>query len=511
MYHAGKIHAVILGGELSVTELVAVARFRAKVSFSETFRERVNSGRALVDQFVQENRLVYGVTTGVGDNVKQVIPESEAAAYQEKMVLTHCTSVGEPLDEEGTRAILFMMLANMGTGYSGVRLRVLELIAECLNRGIYPWAPVHGSVGYLGVEAHIALVLMGKGKAYVNGELTGGSEALKAAGLEPVSPGYKEGLCLISGGTSATAFAALAVYDMRNSLAAADAISALTVEALGGNVQAFDERVMKVKRQSAQWKTAEHLRAFLKGSGILQSLGGQNLQDALSLRCIPQAHGAARKTIIDALTAINDEINSCDDNPVIHPSGEALSACNCDAGFVGIASDSLCIAACYLAKIAERRTDRLVNEYVSGLPAFLAPRPGENSGYMILQYSSAGILGEMRVLSHPASVDAVPTCAFQEDYVSMGYNAAVKARQIAGLLEYVLGNELLAAVQAVELRIRAAAEPSALGRRLLEAVREAAPFMTVDHYISPDMEWARRLVHEGRVRNIAETLIGPMD
>ncbi|MDR2486277.1 MAG: aromatic amino acid ammonia-lyase [Treponema sp.] len=511
MYKAGKIPYVVFGGELSVIELVAVARFRAKVSFSEAFQERVNSARKLVDRFVRENRLVYGVTTGVGENVKVVIPESEAAVYQKKMVLTHCTTVGEPLDEEGVRAVMFMMLANMGTGYSGIRLGVIELVAECLNRGVYPWAPVHGSVGYLGVESHIALVLTGQGKAYVEGGLTGGEMALKAAGLEPISLGYKEGLCLISGGTSATALAALAVYDMQNALAAADAISALTVEALGGNVQAFDERVMMVKRQSAQWKTAGHLRGFLEGSGLLQRLGAQNLQDALSLRGIPQAHGAARKTILDALIAINDEINSCDDNPVIHPSGEALSACNCDAGFVGIASDSLCIAACYLAKIAERRTDRLVNEHVSGLPAFLAPKPGENSGYMILQYSSVGILGEMRILAHPASVDAAPTCAFQEDYLSMGYNAAVKARQTAGLLEYVLGNELLAASQALELRAQAKSELSVLGQRLLEAVRESAPYMEEDHYISPDMEWSRKLVHEGRIRNIAETLIGPMD
>lgn len=502
---------VEFGAELSVTDLVAVARFNAKVAFNETLRARVNQGRALVDQFVKENRLVYGVTTGVGENVKRVILESEAAIYQEKMVLTHCTTVGEPLDEEGVRAIMFMMLANIGTGYSGARLCILEFIAECLNRGVYPWAPIHGSVGYLGVEAHITLTMMGQGKAYVDGRLVSGVEALKNAGLEPITLGYKEGLCLISGGTSATAFAALAVYDMQNALSAADAVSALTVESLGGNILAFDERVIKVKRQSAQWKSAEHLRKFLDGSGILKRLGSQHLQDALSLRCIPQAHGAARWVILNALATINDEINSCDDNPVIHPSGEALSACNCDAGFVGIASDSLCIAACYLAKIAERRTDRLVNEHVSGLPAFLSPKPGENSGFMILQYSSAGILGEMRVLSHPASVDAIPTCAFQEDYVSMGYNAAMKARQTVSLLEYVLGNELLAAAQALQLRAQTKTEPSALGQRLLEAVRESAPFMEEDHYLAPDMEWSRQLVHVGRVRNIAESLIGPMD
>ncbi|GHV74095.1 histidine ammonia-lyase [Spirochaetia bacterium] len=511
MNQSSTLDHVTLGGVLSVNQLVAVARFRAPVSFSDAYRERVNKSRALVEQFVRENRLVYGVTTGVGENVKRVIPESEAAIYQEKMVMTHCTTVGEPLDEEGVRAVMFMMLANLGTGYTGVRLSVLELLAELLNRGVYPWAPVHGSVGYLGVEAHIALVLLGKGKAFINGTLSDGEAAMKAAGLAPIHLGYKEGLCLISGGTSATALAALSVYGMVNALAAADAVSALTVEALGGNMQAFDERVMAVKKQKDQWKTAENLRRLLADSGILESLGGQNLQDALSLRCIPQAHGAARKTILDARTAIENEINSCDDNPVIHPSGEALSACNADAGFVGIASDSLCIAACYLAKIAERRTDRMVNELVSGLPAFLSPKPDSNCGYMILQYSSAGILGEMRVLAHPASIDAIPTCALQEDYVSMGYNAALKARETAGLLEYVIGNELLAAVQALELKAGGKLSPSRFAEQMVKAVREKAPFMAEDHYISADMEWTRELVYSGRVRRIAEELIGTME
>jgi histidine ammonia-lyase len=510
MYKAGKIKNVVLGDTLSIDQLVAVARFRAPVSFNGAYKDRVNAGRALVEQFVRENRRVYGVTTGVGENVDRVIPEAEAAIYQEKMILTHCTTVGEPLDEEGVRAVMFMMLANIGTGYSGARLAVLELIAEALNRGLYPWAPAHGSVGYLGVEAHIALVFLGKGRAYVNGAPVSGAEALKAAGLSPVTLGYKEGLCLISGGTSATALAALAEYDMLNALITADAVSALTLEALRGNLEAFDERVMSVKKQREQWKSAEQVRQLLVDSNILREAGGQNLQDALSLRCIPQAHGAARKTVMDALVSIENEINSCDDNPVIHPSGVALSACNADAGFVGLASDALCTAACYLAKIAERRTDRLVNEHVSGLSAFLSPDPGSNSGYMIVQYSSAGLLAEMRVLAHPASIDSIPTCAFQEDYVSMGYGAALKARDAARLLEYILGNELLAATQALELGAKGIS-PARFSRDALAAVRERAPFMEADHYISADMEWSRELVHSGRVRQLAEACIGPMD
>lgn len=303
---------------------------------------------------------------------------------------------------------------------------------------------------------------------------------------------------------------AIAAYDARNLVASADFIASCTLEALSANLKAFDERVMAVKPHKEQAATAEHVRKILADSAFLKETGGKNLQDALSLRCVPQAHGAARKTVNDAVAAIETEMNSCDDNPIIHPSGEVLSACNSDSGFVGIESDSICIAMGYLAKISERRTDRMVNEHVSGLPPFLVANPGENSGYMIVQYSSAGLLGEIRLLSHPASVDSVPTCAFQEDYVSMGYNAAMKACKVVRLAEYVLGNELLTAVQAADLRAQKGLPLSEATAAVGAAVRERAPFMENDHYISPDMEWARELVHSGRIREMAEQRIGKM-
>ncbi|MCE5202437.1 MAG: aromatic amino acid ammonia-lyase [Synergistaceae bacterium] len=510
MNRASSIKEVCLGGEVRLCELIAVARYGAKVSFNDTYKKRVMECRKLVENLVKENRRIYGVTTGLGDNVKRVIPEKDAIKYQENMILTHCTNVGEPLDREAVRAIIFVMLLNMGSGYSGVRLEILEHLAEFLNKNIIPWTPAHGSVGYLGAEAHIAMVLLGKGRAYYNGELLDGAEALKCAGTTAINPSYKEGLSLISGGTSATALAALAAYDAANLTATADVVASCTLEALGGNLTAFDERIMGVKHQPEQWISAQHVNKILKDSAVIKEFGGQNLQDALSLRCIPQAHGAVRKTVSDALRAVENELNSCDDNPIIHPSGEALSGCNCDAGFIGIESDSICIAMGYLAKISERRTDRMLNEHVSGLPPFLVASAGENSGYMILQYSSAALLGELRVLAHPASVDSVPTCAFQEDYVSMGYNAALKARQVVRLAEYILGNELLTAAQAAELRIHKECLLSSVTAAVNKAVREKAPFMENDHYISPDMEWAMELVHSGRVRAIAEEQIGLM-
>ena len=490
---------VVLNGPVTLGSFMQIARGKAHVSFGAEYKKRVDTARGLVERFVEENVKIYGVTTGLGENVKRVIPENEAEIYQKNMIRTHCTTVGEPLDEEAVRAVMTTMLLNMGSGYAGVRLGLLEHIADFLNGGVVPYAPMHGSVGYLGVEAHIALVLMGEGKAWFDGKLLSGADALSAAGLKPWTFGYKEGLSIISGGTSATALAALAAADMGNLLKCADIVSACTLEALGGNLTAFDERMMEVKKQPEQAETAAVIRGLLKDSGIIAELGGRNFQDALSIRAIPQAHGAARRVINDAEEVVVRELNSCDDNPIIHPSGAALSGCNCDAGFVGMQSDALCIAASYLCKISERRTDRMVNEHVSGLPPFLAPHAGENNGYMIVQYSSAGLLGELRALSFPASADSVPTCAFQEDYVSMGYNAALKARKAALLAEYVIANELLTAVQALDIRIREGLQPSSGTSAVSEAVREGSSFMELDHYIHPEQEWAKTLIHSGRL------------
>lgn len=504
------MNEVILGKKASLEDIVAVARYGARVSFSKEYRERVNRCRTLVEQFVREKRRMYGITTGLGENVKRSIAEESAIRYQKNIMLTHCTTVGEPMEHETVRAMLFMMLMNVGTGVSGARMESLELVAELLNKDVTPFVPIHGSVGYLDAEAHAALVFTGMGKAFYEGKLMDGGEALKLAGITPFTPSYKEGLCFVNGCTSINAMAALAAYDARNLVATADVVACCTIEALSSNLAPFDKRVMEVKPHKEQAVTASHVRDILADSKFLKEYGGKNLQDALSLRCVPQAHGAVRKAVNDAVEAIEVEINSCDDNPIVHPSGETISACNSDSGFVGIESDSICIAMGYLSKIAERRTDRMVNEHVSNLPPFLVKNPGENSGYMIVQYSSAGIMGEIKILSHPASVDSIPTCAFQEDYVSMGYNAAMKVQKVVRLAEYILGNELLTATQAADLRKDKNMPLSCVTQKVLDAVREKAPFMENDHYISPDMEWTRDLVHSGRVREIAEEQIGKM-
>ena len=245
MKEARDIKEVILGKEVTIEELAAVARFGAKVSFSDEYRERVNKCRALVDKFVAEKRRMYGITTGLGENVKRAIPEESAIRYQKNTMLTHCTTVGEPMEEEVVRAMLFMMLVNVGSGVSGARLEALEVIAELLNKWVTPWVPLHGSVGYLDAEAHAALVFTGAGRAYYQGELLDGGEALKRAGITPFTPSYKEGLCFVNGCTSINAMGALAAYDARNLVATADVVAACTLEALSANLKAFDERVMR--------------------------------------------------------------------------------------------------------------------------------------------------------------------------------------------------------------------------------------------------------------------------
>ncbi len=312
--------------------------------------------------------------------------------------------MGEPLSIERVRGVMLMVLQNIGQGYSGVRMAVLERYRDFLNAGLTPWAPGDGSVGYLSPEAHMALVLLGKSKAYYRGELLEGAEALKRAGLEPMALSSKEGLALVSGTTSATAMAALALYDMLKAAKSADIVGAMSLEAMKGVINAFDPRVMAVRPHPDQLNASENVRKMLKGSGIMKKYEGGRVQDALSLRCIPQLHGAARKTLEDAKKTIEIEMNSCCDNPIIWPekgNEDVISACNADSAYVGMEMDSACIAAVGLAKMSERRNNRIVDGSLSGYPYFCIKNPGLNSGLMIPQYVQAGLLNEMRMLATP--------------------------------------------------------------------------------------------------------------
>jgi histidine ammonia-lyase len=505
-----KINRVVLDGRISMEELVAVARYGAKVDFSENYIARVIKSRGLVEKWIEEGRVMYGITTGFGAMCTQVITADETSKLQRNIVLSHSTSVGEPLSIEEVRATMLMVLQNVGQGYCGARIETMEMYRQFLNLGLTPFAPKEGSVGYLSPEAHIALVLIGEGKAYINGELLSGKEALERVGLIPTVLSSKEGLVLVSGTTGVTAIGALALYDMLQASKAADVIGAMTLEILKGTTKAFDDRLMSVRPHDDQRSTADNVRKILGDSEIAKHFKDHRLQDALSIRCIPQLHGAAKKTLRDALKTIEIEMNSCCDNPIIWPEGddgEAMSGCNADSSYVGIEMDSACIAATMIAKMSERRNNRLVDGSLSGYPWFLIKKPGLNSGLMIPQYTQAGLLNDMKILSHPASVDGIPTCGNQEDYVAMGYNASKKARQIVDKLEFILSIELLSVFQAQQF-MEEDLLPGSASKAVLDEIALTVPVMEEDIFLYPHINTLRDLLHSGRLIELVEEKIG---
>lgn len=502
----------MLGGRCDLDQLVQVARHGAQVDFSGEYRARVDRSRALVEQWVDEGRVMYGVTTGFGALCVNAIGKEDTARLQRNIILSHSTSVGEPMTAEQARATLFMVLQNLGQGYSGVRMAVLERYRDFLNRGLTPWAPREGSVGYLCPEAHMALVLMGEGKAWVGEELLLGDEALARVGLAPLELSAKEGLALISGTTAATALVALALHDMQKAAKSADIIAAMTLEALQGIIHAFDRRVMDIRPHEDQGDAAENIRRLLADSQVIEQSKHLRVQDALSLRCVPQLHGAARKTLRDARAVIETEINSCCDNPVIWTDGtqaDVISACNADSSYVGLELDSAAIAATMLAKMSERRNNRLIDGSLSGYPSFLIQSPGLNSGLMIPQYTQAGLLGDMRILCTPSVIDNTPTCAGQEDYVSMGYNACKKAVAVAEKLEYILAIELLSVFMAQEF-LDAELERGGASRAVLSELGGRIPRSREDFYLYPHIEYLRELIHTGRLVELAEAVTGEL-
>ncbi|WP_181444394.1 histidine ammonia-lyase [Bacillus sp. 03113] len=507
-----EIKKVTLGGPLTIEEFIAVARFGADIEFSDDYCNRVKKSRQLVENWIKEDRVMYGVNTGFGALSKEFISSEETAQLQKNILLSHATSVGEPLAEEDVRATMLMVLQNLGQGYSGVRLETLEMYRQFLNLRLTPWAPREGSVGYLSPEAHMALVLIGEGKAYVNGELMQASEALDKVGVAPIVLSAKEGLALISGTTTSTGIGALALYDMLNAVTAADIIGTMSLEVLKGTIRAFDDRLMSVRPHQEQRDTAKNIRNMLDDSMIAKKYIKHRLQDALSLRAIPQLHGAAKKTLHDALKTFEIEMNSCTDNPILWPDEEgigAISGCNCDSSYVGIELDSMCIAATAIGKMSERRNNRLINGQLSEYPSFLIQKTGLNSGLMIPQYTQAGLLNDMKILSHPATVDTIPTSADQEDYVAMGYNAAKKAREIAKKLEYVLAIELLSIYSAHQF-IDNDLLPGSASSAVLDFISCSVPNMEEDIYLYPHIETLKEFIHSSAIIECVEKVIGKL-
>ncbi len=446
---------IIDGNKLTIEEFINVVRKNYKVELSDEAVEKVEKSRSIVEKFVDEEKVVYGITTGFGKFSDVLISKDETKILQRNLIVSHSCGVGEPLDEEIVRGIMLLRANALAKGYSGIRLSTLNTLIDMLNKSVHPVIPEKGSLGASGdlaPLAHMVLVMIGEGEAYFGGERMSGKKAMALAGIPTVELTSKEGLALINGTQVMTSIGALTVYDSINLAKMADVSSALTSEALNGIVTAYDEKVHQVRPHSGQINTARNLLKLLDGSNMTTEQGEIRVQDAYSLRCLPQIHGASKDAIEYVKEKVNIEINSATDNPLIFNEEEAISGGNFHGQPMALSFDFLGIALAELANVSERRIERLVNPALSGLPAFLVEKGGLNSGFMIVQYAAASLVSENKVLAHPASVDSIPSSANQEDHVSMGTIAARKARTILDNTRKVLSMELLASCQAIDLR-----------------------------------------------------------
>jgi histidine ammonia-lyase len=497
---------------LSLEEFIAVAKYKATISYSEEFIRNVAKSRNIIDRFLNEERIIYGVTTGFGENVRYTISTKDAAQLQKNIVRSHACAVGEPLNEEQIRAILLMMILNTGKGHSGISLNTLELIKNFLNNNIIPFAPGEGSVGYLGVEAHIALTFMGEGYILKNHKKVPAPEVLKEYNLKPVEFGCKEGLSLLNGSMTVTALALLALYEMIVAMKNIEVSGALVYEALRATVKALDPRIHNAKKHDEQITSAENILKMLKDSEISEKYMDDKVQDAYVLRAMPQICGSCKKLIKEAYEVIMDEMYSSSDNPEIFSENnidEALMCGNFDGSYVGSHADMLCMAASIIGNLVERSTDRMVNRNLNGgLPAFLVTEPGLNNGFMIPQYTSAGLLGEIKVLSHPSTVDSISTCANQEDPVSMGYFAAKKALIASKKLQYMVSIEIMVSLQAIDLLKPLKQSP--VTKKVHDFLRESVPMLDEDRYIYPDIEYILKQIQEMTIVEIVENEIGEL-
>ncbi len=514
------------GASLTIEQVMAVAHGEPgapAVRLSEATVQRVTRAAQAVQQLIDAGVVAYGITTGFGAFKDRVIPATDVTQLQRNIVMSHAVGVGDPFDRATTRAILLIRANTLARGHSGVRLATLELLLELLNRGVHPVIPQKGSLGASGdlaPLAHMALVMIGLGEAEVDGNVLSGADALATKGLAPVTLAAKEGLALTNGTSVMTALGALESWRARALSRVADIAGCLSLEALHGTDMAFDPRIHALRPFPRQVNCAAYLCELLAGSEFTRHADPTNVQDAYTLRCIPQVHGAVRDAIAYARWVMEIELNSVTDNPLIFVDEESdaidvLSGGNFHGEPLAIAMDYLGIAMAELGNIAERRIMRLTDEASNAhvLPAFLTQRGGLNSGFMITQYTAAALATENKVLAHPASVDTIPTSANVEDHVSMGATAGLKLRQINDNVERILAIELLAAAQGIDFRRQKLGADAKLGqgtRHVYALIRQRVPFIEEDCVLYPHIEQVRQLVANGAIvsevnRHVADT------
>jgi len=505
---------LVLDGEHLTLEQVITSAYEPSIEvvLSDGAQAKVQRAAQAVQKFIDRGEIVYGITTGFGAFKSKIIPPDQVRQLQRNILMSHAVGVGEALDQPTTRALMLIRANTLAKGHSGIRLETLELLLAMLNRGIYPVVPSQGSLGASGdlaPLAHMALPLIGLGEVVFQSELLPGAEALVRAGLAPVDLAAKEGLALTNGTTLMAAFGALVVHQAENLAETADLAGCLSLEALYGTPRAFDPRIHQVRPHPRQIECAARVRQFIEGSTFTRPDDPLNVQDAYTLRCIPQVHGAVRDAIAYARWVVEIELNSATDNPLIFfddDTGEAtvISGGNFHGEPIAIAMDYLALAITELGNISERRLTRLTDEASNKetLPAFLIQHGGVNSGFMLTQYTAAALASENKVLAHPASVDTIPSSANIEDHVSMGPAAARQAIQIANNVERILALELFAAAQAIDFRRQVLGPEAKLGRGTgpaYELIRQQVPFLEHDAVMYPYIETVRALVASGQL------------
>jgi histidine ammonia-lyase len=505
---------ILLGKDgMTLEQLSDIARGGARVRLTPEAESEITRSRHLIEKWVNAEKTIYGVTTGFGELSRVTISPKDARQLQQNLLMSHAAGVGNLLDKESVRAVMALRIKDLARGNSCVRLETVHHLAEVLNHGICPVVPEKGSVGASGdlcPLAHIALVLIGMGEAFYKGKRMSGADALQKCGLKPVELDSGEGISLINGTQVMTAIAGLAVYDALHLCKLSDIAAAMSLEVLMGSRTEFDPRIHAVRPHPGQKAVADNMLHITRNSEIITSHKDCcRVQDAYTLRCSPQVHGASRDAVQYTAKVIETEMNSSTDNPLIfNDSEEFLSGGNFHGQPIALAADFMSMAIAELANISERRIERLVNPMLSGLPAFLVSDGGINSGFMIAQYTAAALVSENKILAHPACVDSIPTSANKEDHVSMGTISARKCRDIVRNTENVIAIEFLCAAQALDLFTNL--KPGEGTLAAYTVIRETIPHLEKDRVLYKDIETMNRLMKSGKIIQGVENKVGKL-
>jgi histidine ammonia-lyase len=499
---------------ITIEDFVSVARDRVEVKFSREAVTRVENTSGLISKWINEKKVIYGITTGIGAMCNITISAKDARMLQENILMSHAAGIGAPFAEDVVRTIMALRVHDLSMGYSACRVETIRYLLDFLNKGVIPIVPEKGSVGASGdlaPTAHLGLVLIGKGEAVFHGERLSGAEVLNRIGLPPLRLEPGEGLALINGTQVMTAIGVLVVHDAVRLSKIADIACAMTLEVLMGSNSEFDPLIHQVRPHPGQVITADNMRRLTAESEIIASHEGcARIQDAYTLRCSPQIHGAGKDAVAHARRVIDIEINSSTTNPLIFPEIEDIRlGGNFHGQPVAMAADYLSMGLAEFGSVSERRIERMVNPQLSELPAFLVKNGGLNSGYMIGQYVAAALVSENKVLAHPACVDSIPTSANKEDHVSMGSIAMRQTREILTNVENIIAIELLCAAQAYDLLTENKPMKGGLGtREAYNVIRQHVPYMAEDRELYIDIESIVKIMRSGEITDAVEKAIG---